>query len=102
MILAMRVRMTYGALKTAALTVGTAATVMLALPSCTPLTSPVCDTRAFVLSDEIHANVRPVTGTFPASAVAVSCIGPFIPTVESPVITTEVIDAGQSSLLHPA
>src|SRR3989441_9914517 len=102
-ILPMRVRMTSGALETGALTCGTAVTVMLALPSRTPLASPVCDTRTFVLSEEIQTNVRPVAiGTFPASAVAVSCSVPLSPTVESPVITTEVSEEGPVSPPHAA
>jgi len=76
---------------------------MLALPNRTPVTSPVCDTRTFVVSEEIHTNVRPVeTGRFPASAVAVNCSVPLSPTVESPVITTEVSEEGPGSLPHPA
>ena len=95
--------MANGSLVTGALTSGTALTVMLALPSCTPVTSPVCDTRTLVVSEEIHTNVRPVrTGRFPASAVAVSCIVPLSPTVESPVITTEVSEEGPLSLPHAA
>src|SRR6267143_706021 len=102
-ILPMRVRMACGLLASAALTGGTAVTVILALPSCTPVTSPVCDTRTFVVSEDIHANVRPgAIGTFPASAVAVSCPVPFRKTVESPVITTEVSEEGPVSLAHPA
>ena len=74
---------------------------MLALPSPTPLTSPVCETRSFVVSEEIHMYVRPVAiGTFPARAVAVSCSVPLSPTVESPLITTEVIEEGALSPLH--
>src|SRR6266568_1466661 len=80
----MRERMAYGALETGALTSGTAVTVMLAPPSRTPVTSPVCDTRTNVLSEEIQTNVRPVRiGTRPASAVAVSCCVPLGATVIS-------------------
>ena len=99
----MRERMGNGSLVTGVLTCGTAATVMLALPSCKAVTSPVCETRSFVLSEENQTNVRPVvTGRFPASAIAVSCSVPLSPTVESPVITTELSEEGPGSLPHPA
>src|SRR5467141_131234 len=95
--------MTKGSLVTGALTCGTAATVMLALPSWRPVTDPVCETRSLVLSEENQTNVKPVvTRRFPASAIAVSCSVPLSPTVESPVITTELSEEGPGSLPHPA
>src|ERR1041384_2719287 len=73
-ILGMRERMGYGLLETGAVTCGTAVAVMLAVPSKLPVTSPVCETRRTVESDENHTHVKPsVIGVFPASAVAVSC-----------------------------
>src|SRR6266566_1575207 len=75
----------------------TASAVMLVLPSRTPVTSPDAETRARVVSDEVHSKVKPLTATFPLSATAVSWRVPARTTVESPLTTTEVIVGGPPS-----
>src|SRR6185503_8580249 len=64
-------------------------------PSRTPLTRPVLETVARVVSLEVHWNVTPVEmGVPPAMAVAVSWRVPARTTVESPETTTAVITGG--------
>src|SRR6266550_2113109 len=75
----------------------TASAVMLVLPSRTPVTSPDAETRARVVSDEVHSKVKPLTATFPLSATAVSWRVPASTTVESPLMTTDVIVGGPPS-----
>jgi len=64
---------------------------MAAVPRRTPVTTPVPETVALVVSPEAHKKVTPeVTGVAPDMAVAVSCLVPARTTVESPLITTDV------------
>jgi len=76
----------------------TACAVMVAVPRRTPLTRPLLETVARVVSLEVHTNVTPVVrGLPPAFATAVSCRVPLSTTVESPLIVTEVIVGGPPS-----